>query len=223
MEVRTLVSWNAMIASYEQNKAGGDAIQLFREMLIENIDFDSITMVSVISACAGLGALIDMYSKCGSIKLATIVFNSLHHRSVVSYTSIIAAYASHGLGKEAIMLFSKMREEGIRPNSHCTSMVDLLGRDGKLLEAYEFIENMPIEPDADVWGALLSACRIHGNIELAQRVAHRLYRLNPRNVSFYVIVINIYAEAGRWEDVTRMRKLLDEMEVIRICGQSLVR
>ncbi|GJT29730.1 pentatricopeptide repeat-containing protein, chloroplastic [Tanacetum coccineum] len=284
-EVRTLVSWNAMIASYEQNKAGEDAIQLFREMLIENIDFDSITMVSVISACAGLGALdvgkwvhelveerglesnvaitnalIDMYSKCGSIKLATIVFNSLHYRSVVSYTSIIGAYASHGLGKEAIMLFSKMREEGIRPNSftfiavltacrhsglveegrkhfksmsedywiipsmeHCTSMVDLLGRDGELLEAYEFIKNMPIEPNADVWGALLSACRIHGNIELAQRVAHRLYRLNPQNVSFYVIMINIYAEAGRWEDVTRMRKLLDEMEVIRICGQSLLR
>ncbi|PHU20485.1 hypothetical protein BC332_11636 [Capsicum chinense] len=53
----------------------------------------------------------------------------------------------------------------------CTCMVDLLGRAGQLLEAYEFIENMPIGPDANVWGALLGACKIHGNLEMAEYVA----------------------------------------------------
>ncbi|KAL8239985.1 hypothetical protein R6Q59_016553 [Mikania micrantha] len=285
MEIRTLVSWNAMIASYEQNNACEDAIQLFRTMQLQNIDFDKVTMVSVISACASLGALdagkwvheivktkglepsvaianalIDMYSKCGSIDLAANVFSNLPHRSVVSWTSIISAYASHGHGKEAIELFSKMKDERIRPNSltfvavltacrhsglveegrrhfnsmskdyfilpgieHCTSMVDLLGRGGKLLEAYEFIENMQIEPDVDVWGALLSACRIHGNFKLAELVAHRLSHLSPQNVNFYVNMISIYAEAGRWEDVARLRKILDEIKVKRMRGQSKIR
>nr|XP_043627270.1 pentatricopeptide repeat-containing protein At1g11290, chloroplastic-like [Erigeron canadensis] len=285
MEVRTLVSWNAMIASYEQNNACEDAIQLFQKMQGENIDVDKITMVSVISACAGLGALdagkwvhdlvkrtglesdvavtnalIDMYAKCGSIDSATNIFNSLLNRSVVSWTSIIGAYASHGRGKEAIMLFAKMREEGIRPNSltfiavltacrhsglleegrrhfhsmseeylitpgleHCNSMVDLLGRHGTLMEAYEFIENMPIEPDVDVWGALLNACRIHGNLELAECVAHKIFQFTPRNDGFYVTLKTLYAEAGRWEEVTRFKKILDEMEVNRIPGQSSAR
>lgn len=102
MDIRTLVSWNAMIASYEQYNAFENSLQLFGKMLEENIFFASITMVSVISACTGLGdlhvgkqvhdlakskglesnvsvlnALIDMYSKCGSIGLAKNVFNSL--------------------------------------------------------------------------------------------------------------------------------------------------
>ncbi|KAI3827136.1 hypothetical protein L1987_01206 [Smallanthus sonchifolius] len=180
MEVRTLVSWNAMIASYEQNNAGEDAIQLFRKMQLENIDFDSVTMVSVISECAGLGAL-----------------------------SVGKWICTQRFVEEGRKHFESMSKDYfILPEiEHCTSMVDLLGHDGKLREAYGFTENMPIEPDVDAWGALLSACRIHGNLELAECVAHRLCQLSPRNV----------------EDVTRLRKLLDEMEVKRICGQSLIR
>lgn len=284
METRTLVSWNAMIASYEQNNSNESAIKLFLEMQSQNINFDNITMVSVISACANLGsldtgkwvhelvkrnglnsniaitnALIDMYSKCGSIDLASNVFYNSPHKTIVSWTSIISAYASHGHGKEAINLFKKMKEEGIKPNSltfmailtacrhsglieegkqhfksmtkdyfviptleHCTSMVDLLGKNGKLLEAYEFIETMPIEPDVNVWEALLGACRIHGNLELAQHVVNEIYEITPRNVGIFVTMINMYVDAGRWEDVTRLRMLLNEMEVKRKCGQSYI-
>ncbi|XP_028072859.1 pentatricopeptide repeat-containing protein At1g08070, chloroplastic-like [Camellia sinensis] len=284
MPVRSLVSWNAMIAAYGQTNADRFAIKLFHRMLIENVEFDYITMVSVISACANLGALntgkwihklvrnkgletnvsitnalIDMYAKCGNIDLARDAFNKLPHKSVVSWTSIIGACASHGHGDDALKLFTKMKEEGIRPNSftfisvltacrhsglveegkkhfesmtkdyligpaveHCACMVDLLGRAGQLVEAYEFIENMPSGPDIGVWGALLGACRIHGNLELAELVADRLHQLEPQTVSFYVLMTNIYAEAGRWEDVARLRKLMEERELKKIPGHSLV-
>ncbi|PSS02022.1 Pentatricopeptide repeat-containing protein [Actinidia chinensis var. chinensis] len=284
MAVRSLVSWNSMIAAYEQNKAGGTAIKLFRRMQIQNFEFDYITMVSVISACANLGALntgkwvhdlvrgkgletnfsvtnalIDMYAKCGNIDLARDVFDKLPHKSVVTWTSIIGACASHGRGDDALKLFSEMIEEGIVPNSytftavltacrhaglveegrkyfksmtedysitpgleHCACLVDLLGRAGQLMEAYEFIENMPSEPDGGVWGALLGACRIHGDLDLAELVAERLYQLEPETVSFYVLMANIYAEAGRWDDVAKLRKLMEERKLKKIPGQSLV-
>ncbi|CAK9144176.1 unnamed protein product [Ilex paraguariensis] len=284
MAVRSVVSWNAMIAAYEHNNAGADAVKLFRLMQTQKVEFDYITMVSVISACASLGAsntgkwvhelvrskgfennnsvtnaLIDMYAKCGNIDLARGVFERLPNKNVVAWTSIIGACASHGHGQDALMLFSKMKEEGIRPNSltftavltacrhsglveegrkhfesmtrdysivpgveQCACMVDLLGRADRLMEAYEFIENMPNHPDVSVWGALLGACRIHGNLELAELVADRLFHFNPQTVSFYVLMINIYAEAGRWEDVARLRKLMEARELKKIPGQSLV-
>ncbi|XP_028113428.1 putative pentatricopeptide repeat-containing protein At3g11460, mitochondrial [Camellia sinensis] len=138
MPVQSLVSWNAMIAAYEQTNADRYAIKLFRRMLIEKVEFDYITMVSVISACANLGALnigkwihklvrnkgletnvsitnalIDMYAKCGNIDLARDAFDKLPHKSVVSWTSIIGAYPSHGYGDNALMLFTKVKEEEI--------------------------------------------------------------------------------------------------------------
>ncbi|KAJ4972318.1 hypothetical protein NE237_005417 [Protea cynaroides] len=284
MVTRNLVSWNAMIAAYEQSDADGDAIKLFRRMQNERLEFDYITMVSVISACASLGALnmgrwvhelvtrkgletnvsianalIDMYAKCGSIDLAKNVFGTLPQRGVVSWTVMIGACASHGHGVYALELFQTMQEEGVRPNSftftavltacrhsgfveegiryfesmsrdysivpgveQCACIVDLLGRAGRLMEAYEFITMMPVEPDVGVWGALLGACRIHWNLELAECVAGHLFQLDPQTVTYYVLMSNIYAEAGRWEDVARMRLLMKERELKKIPGCSLV-
>ncbi|KAL6137726.1 hypothetical protein ACLB2K_063015 [Fragaria x ananassa] len=278
--VRNLVSWNAMITAYEQNKAGMHTIKLFCRMQNENVEYDYITIVSVISACASSGALntgiwlhelvkrkgfgtnvsvtnalIDMYAKCGNIDLAKDVFQKLPHKSVVSWTSIIGACVSHGHGDDALMFFSMMKEEGIKPNSftfiavlsacrhsglvdegikhfesmikdyslvpgveHYACMVDLLGRAGCLLEAYKFIERMPVELDLGIWGALLSACRIYGNVELAELVAAHLSELD----SPYVLMLNIYAQAGRWEDEARLRSLMRQKELKKLPGQSFV-
>ncbi|XP_065855262.1 pentatricopeptide repeat-containing protein At1g08070, chloroplastic-like [Euphorbia lathyris] len=284
MPVKNLVSWNAMIATYEQNNAGRDAIKLFRRMLCERVQYDYISILSVISACTSLGALgtgkwlhelvkrkqfetnisvmnalIDMYGKCGYIELAKDVFEKLHHRNVVSWTSIIGACASHGHVDDALKLFSKMKEEGIKPNSftftsvltacrhsglveegkkhfdsmagdysivpcveQCACMVDLLGRAGCLLEAYEFIRQMPVAPDSGVWGALLGACRIHGNVELAELVTEQLSQLDPQTSAPYILMSHVYAEAGRWEDVVRLRNLMEERELRKVPGRSSV-
>ena len=129
-----------------------------------------------------------------------------------------------GLVEEGRKYFKSMTEDYlITPGlEHCACLVDLLGRAGQLMEAYEFIENMPSEPDGGVWGALLGACRIHGDLDLAELVAERLYQLEPETVSFYVLMANIYAEAGRWDDVAQMRKLMEERKLKKIPGQSLV-
>ncbi|KAA8523319.1 hypothetical protein F0562_009742 [Nyssa sinensis] len=216
MAVRSLVSWNAMIAAFEQNNAGGNAIKLFRRMQTEKVEFDYITLVSVISACANLGAL----------NTGKWIHELVRRKGLETNVSITNALVDmhSGLVEEGRRHFESMtRNYSIVPGvEQCACMVDLLGRAGQLVEAYEFIESMPIEPDENVWGALLGACRIHGNLELAKLVAGKLFQLDSQTVSFYVLMANIYAEAGRWEDVARLRKLMKEREFRKIPGHSLV-
>ncbi|XP_068661120.1 pentatricopeptide repeat-containing protein At2g29760, chloroplastic-like [Aristolochia californica] len=284
MKVRNFVSWNAMIAAYEQNGAGEKAIKLFQRMQTENVKFDYITLVSVISACASLGALrtgrwvheivqrrgletnfsvanalLDMYAKCGCIDLAKSMFDKLHKRNVVSWSAMIGAYAAHGQAEGALKLFYRMQEDGVKPNmftftsvltacrhsglieegiryfdnlrkdysiepgeEHISCLVDLLGRAGRLIEAYKFIEQMPVKPGVGVWGALLVACQTHGNIELAEVVVKHLFQLDPKNVTYYLLMANLYAQAGRWDDVLKLRKLMKMQKLKKIPGHSLL-
>ncbi|KAG5532880.1 hypothetical protein RHGRI_027237 [Rhododendron griersonianum] len=194
MPVRSLVSWNSMIATYEQNNAGtGNAIQLFLRMEMEKVEFDYITMVTVISAwaCASHGHVDDALILFSKMKQEEIIPNSF------TFMAVLTACRHSGLVEEGRKHFESMRKDySIGPGlEHCACMVDLLGRAGQLAEAYEFIHNMPSEPNSDVWGALLGACRIHGNLELAEIVTDRLYRLEPQTVSFYVLMANMYSEA----------------------------
>ncbi|KAF6158786.1 hypothetical protein GIB67_040300 [Kingdonia uniflora] len=284
MDTRDLVSWNAMIAAYEQSGFSKKAIRLFREMQDKKIEYNYITMVSVISACTSLGAvsmgewvheliirkglqanvsvtnaLIDMYVECGNIDLTKDIFQKLPKKSVVSWTTVIGACGNHGHGKVDLELFFNMVEEGVRPNvfaftavltacrhsglleegkkhfesmtrdysilpgiEHCSCLVDLLGRVGLPVLAYEFIKRMPFKPDDCVWGALLGACRVHGNLEFAELVAEHLFLLDPQNTTYYILMWNMYADAGRWEDIERLKKLMNEKELKKIPGHSLV-
>lgn len=284
IEIRNLVTWNSMITAYVQNDDAENAINIFMRMQTENVQIDYITMVGVISACSKLGALssgklvhevvknkgldknisiqnalINMYARCGDIGLARKVFEILPHKSVISYTAMIGAYAADGNGQKALELFSIMKNKEIRPNSltftailtacrhsglieegrkcfesmmrdysivpcleHCTCLVDLFGRGGCLMEAYELVESMPIRTDMVVWGSMLTACRLYRNVEVAEAVAEKLFQLDSENFTFYVLMSNIYAEAGRWEDVERVRKLMKYKGLKKIPGHSLV-
>ncbi|KAJ1378021.1 Tetratricopeptide-like helical domain superfamily [Sesbania bispinosa] len=91
---------------------------------------------------------------------------------------------------------------------HYGCMVDLLGRSGKLVEAYQVIQSMPMKPDSVIWGALLGACSFHGNVELAEIAAESLFLLEPWNPGNYVILSNIYASAGQWDGVAKLRKVM---------------
>jgi len=114
-------------------------------------------------------------------------------------------------------------EFGIEPGvEHYGCMVDLLGRAGCLDEAYDLIKEMKAKPDAALWGALLSACRIYKNVELAKISAERLFELDATNSGYYVLLSNIYAEAGRWKDVERMRVLVKTRGIEKPPGYSSV-
>ncbi|XP_068644587.1 pentatricopeptide repeat-containing protein At5g59600 [Aristolochia californica] len=111
------------------------------------------------------------------------------------------------LGKK---LFTLMQEKyGIEPRlEHYACMVDLLGRAGRISDAYEFIKMMPVDPDAFVWGALLGACQRSGNIELAELSALHLLELEPRSVGSHVTLSGILMNSGRWEDAAKLKKMV---------------
>lgn len=142
----------------------------------------------------------------------------------ITFSGILAACTHGGLVEEGRTYFKIMEKEfGIVPESqHCASLVGLLGRAGLFEEAIVFIKNMEINPDSAVWGALLSACCIHQEVKLGESVAKKLFFSNCRNGGFFVLMSNLYAASGRWNDVARVRKMMREMGEDGCSGVSLM-
>ena len=96
----------------------------------------------------------------------------------------------------------------IRPEmEHYSCMVDLLGRAGKIYDALNFMKMMPVEPDINVLGSLLGACRVHNNVELVGK--HILHK-NMKDSGYHAHLANIYASTKRWKDVSKVRTLIKE-------------
>ncbi|OMO64725.1 Thymidine kinase [Corchorus olitorius] len=108
------------------------------------------------------------------------------------------------------------RDYGIQPRGqHYATMVDLLGRSGKLREAYEVVLNSPCKDHAAIWGALLGACRIHGDIDLVKLAADKCLELSPENAGKYVVLSNAYATFGSWDNVAALRTMMRNSGVIK--------
>ncbi|TKW39702.1 hypothetical protein SEVIR_1G196800v4 [Setaria viridis] len=132
----------------------------------------------------------------------------------VTFLAVLTACSHSGLVSDGRLVLESMEDHGLEPRAeHYAAYIDALGRNCQLEEATEFIKDLPsrIGPGtAGSWGALLGACRIHGNIELAEEVAEFLFRLEPGNSGRYVMLSNIYAAAGQWDDARRVRGLMKE-------------
>ncbi|KAJ0785197.1 putative tetratricopeptide-like helical domain superfamily, DYW domain-containing protein [Helianthus annuus] len=266
---RDVVMWNSMLAAYAQNGRAEECLVLCGDMALCKMRPTVATLVTAISSAADTAALpqgrelhayswrqgfevqdkvktalVDMYAKSGSVKVARNLFNMLMEKRVVSWNAMITGYAMHGYATEALALFNKMtcetqpdhitfvgvlsacnhggllnkgkelfdlmiREYNIKPTvQHYSSMVDLIGHYGRLEEAYDMIKNMTIRPDSGIWGALLNSCKIHGNVELGELALEKLIELEPDEAGNYVIMSNIYAQAGKWEGVAKIRELM---------------
>lgn len=142
----------------------------------------------------------------------------------ITFIAVLSACSHAGLVGEGLRCFESMRQDhAIKPTiEHYACMVDLLGRAGHLDEAYEFINSMPFKPTPGMWGTLLSSCKVHSNLQLAERVADILFELEPENDGYYVLLSNIYAEAGRWEDVASVRAKMKEYGVMKKPGCSWI-
>uniref|UniRef100_A0A0A0LJJ6 Pentatricopeptide repeat-containing protein n=1 Tax=Cucumis sativus TaxID=3659 RepID=A0A0A0LJJ6_CUCSA len=102
-------------------------------------------------------------------------------------------------------------------------MVDLLGRGGMLQEAIKLIGGMPMKPDVVVWGALLSACRAYGNVDIANIILKQVLELETDSSSgLYVLLSNIYFEAERWKKAKNVRKLMSGHGFIKCNAVSFV-
>eukprot|EP01018_Ginkgo_biloba_P028611 Gb_18166 [translate_table: standard] len=143
----------------------------------------------------------------------------------ITFVGVLSACSHVGLVNEGRNYFASMSEfYNIPPRvEHYACMVDLLGRAGLLDEAEDFIRKMPFEPGPMVWKTFLGACRIHGNIQLGQLAAERLLQFEPQNDATYVLLSNIYAAVGRWEDVEKVRKLMNDRGVKKDRGLSWIK
>ncbi|XP_031247700.1 pentatricopeptide repeat-containing protein At5g66520-like [Pistacia vera] len=285
MADRNVVTWTAMINGYVKQNRYKEGIDLFYQMRNCGVEINELTLVSVLSACASLGALemgkwvhrfiyknriflnhklgaavIDMYAKCGYIDEASNVFKIVPEKSVCTWNSIIGGLAMHGSGEEALERFYEMQMSGIKPDditliavlSACTHsglvekgkeifckmrsgyeiepnikhygcFIDLLCRAGLLDEAYKVVRNMPMEPNAVLWGTLLTACAANSNVvELSETAMEHLIKLEPFNDGNYVLMSNIYAANERWDDVAKMRRLMKERRIEKNPGCSLI-
>ncbi|PKI47029.1 hypothetical protein CRG98_032568 [Punica granatum] len=141
----------------------------------------------------------------------------------VAFTVILICCSRARLVDEGWDFFKSMQKYSIVPSpDHYACMVDLLGRSGRLRAAYELLDTMPMEPHASAWGALLGACRLYCETELGERVAHRLFELEPQNAGNYMLLSNIYAAADRWLDVSVLRDRMKEKGVRKLPGCSWV-
>ncbi|KAL9670925.1 hypothetical protein QQ045_008488 [Rhodiola kirilowii] len=116
-----------------------------------------------------------------------------------------------------------MAKKGVNPSiKHFGSVVDLLGRAGRLREAYEIITSMCTDPDTVLWQTMLGASKTHGNVEMAEIASKKLEEMGSKACGDFVLLSNIYAARGRWDDVGRVREAMKSKDVKKIPGFSYV-
>ncbi|RWV90833.1 hypothetical protein GW17_00046928 [Ensete ventricosum] len=144
--------------------------------------------------------------------------------NAATFTSLLSACSHSGLSEEGRRYFDSMNlKYGIEPKmNHYACMVDILGRAGKLQEAEEFIKQMPMEPEASIWVSLLGACRIHGDLDLGEKIADKIMNTDHNHAGYFVLLSNVYAAKSRWTDVARVRKLMVGRRVNKDQGISLI-
>ncbi|CAH8360344.1 unnamed protein product [Eruca vesicaria subsp. sativa] len=141
-------------------------------------------------------------------------------------TGLLSACSHSGLVDEGMMFFERLKSgefNKMKPNlHHYGCVVDLLGRARLLEKAYSLVESMEMKPDSTIWRTLLGACRVQGNVELGERVISRLIELKAEEAGDYVLLLNTYSSAGRWEKVTELRSLMKEKRIHTKPGCSAI-
>ncbi|KAJ0967413.1 hypothetical protein J5N97_024330 [Dioscorea zingiberensis] len=186
--------------------------------------FDKMRIKDVSSWTAAIGAMaIEGDGKRALELFDAMIRQGLRPDSVV-FVSVLTACSHSGLVEESKMFFQSMSKVyGFAPQIiHYGCMVDMLGRAGLLVEARGLIESMQMKPNDVIWGSLLSASRVHQNIEMAEYAAKQLSALAPDRTSAHVLLSNAYASVERWEDVARERLLLRDKGLQKPIGSSLI-
>ncbi|CAA7401532.1 unnamed protein product [Spirodela intermedia] len=186
--------------------------------------FDEMTQRDVVSWTS----MVSAYGMHGLGADAVALFESMRESGLkpdhIAFVAVLSACSHAGLLEEGRRYFRSMTDQyQLTPTvEHFTCMVDLLGRAGRLEEAYGFVKQMPFKPDERVWGALLSACRLHSNIAVGVAAADHLFKLAPAQSGYYVLLSNIYARAGRWGGVAAVRAAMRRRGVKKTPGWSNV-
>jgi pentatricopeptide repeat protein len=143
---------------------------------------------------------------------------------VVTFIGVLSACSHAGFVKQGREFLTLMKSKyGVDPAiEHYTCVIDMLGRAGQLEEAYKLARTMPIEANPVVWRALLAACRLHGNADLADIVVRQIFKLESEHCGNYVLMSNIYGVIGRYEEVLEIRHAMRQQNVRKTPGCSWI-
>ncbi|XP_022763277.1 pentatricopeptide repeat-containing protein At3g62890-like [Durio zibethinus] len=159
-------------------------------------------------------AMITAYASHGQGLESVSTFENMVRAAVypdaITFTGLLSGCSHSGLVQIGLKYFNSMQTVySVKPrHEHYACVVDLLGRAGRLVEAKEFIDKIPMQPGPSIWGALLAACRKSRNLEIAEMAANELFVLEPENSCNYILLSNMYAEAGMWKEVDKLRARL---------------
>ncbi|XP_042508655.1 pentatricopeptide repeat-containing protein At5g65570 [Macadamia integrifolia] len=185
--------------------------------------FDDLPELDVVL----VNSMVTSYGQSGYGLEAVKLFHQMPDLGIepndVTFLNVLYACSNAGLLEEGHQIFSSI---GSNPNiemsrDHYACMVDLLGRAGKLEEAEELITQVK-NPDVVLWRTLLSACRIHGEVEMARRVAISILQLEPGDEGTHILLSNIYATTGNWSEVIKMKSTMREMRLRKSPAMSWV-
>ncbi|XP_057755415.1 pentatricopeptide repeat-containing protein At5g48910-like [Arachis stenosperma] len=287
MPERNVISWSAMMATYSRVSDFREVLALFGDMQNEGIRPNESILVTVLTACAHLGALtqgiwvhayavgsklesnsilatalVDMYSKCGCVEAALSVFDRIASKDAGAWNAMISGVALNGDARKSLELFHQMVACGTKPTEttfvavltacthakmvkeglqlfdeissiygvvpqleHYACVIDLLSRAGMVEEAEKFVEEKMgglATGDANVWGALLNACRIHKNLDVGNRVWKKLLDIGVADCGTHVLTYNIYREAGCDAEANRVRSRISEAGMQKKPGCSII-
>ncbi|KAG8376738.1 hypothetical protein BUALT_Bualt09G0095000 [Buddleja alternifolia] len=186
--------------------------------------FDAMPAKNLVSWTAIIGG----YGMHGHGEVAVGLFDEMIrtdiHPDKAIFVCVLSACSHAGLTDKGLDYFYSMEKKyNLIPGSeHYSCVVDLLGRAGRLSEARNLIESMPMKPDGPVWGALLGACKIHKNVELAELAFDKVVELEPTNIGYYVLLSNIYSESDNLGGVLRIRVMMRERRLKKDPGYSYV-
>lgn len=188
--------------------------------------FDNMPERTVIS----WNAMLVGYSKHGMGRQVVELFNLMREENKVmpdkvTLLAVLSGCSHGGMENRGMLLFDEMvkGKYGVEPDiEHYGTVVDLLGRAGQIENAFKFIKQMPFEPTAAIWGSLLGACRAHQHVDMGEYVGKRLLEIEPENSGNYVILSNLLASAGRWNDVRAVRDLMMGNAVKKEPGKSWI-
>lgn len=219
-----------------------------RSLLDQNI-FVSTAVVDMYSKSGAINYAENVFTKSpekNSVTYTTMIFGfgqhgmgekalSLFHSmrksgiepDAITFVAILSACSYAGMVDKGIKVFKSMETDfKIRPSiQHHCCVVDMMGRVGRVVEAYEFVKQLGEEGNVlEIWGSLLGACRLHRHIELGELVAKKLREIDMVDslAGYHVLLSNIYAEEGNWENVDKVRKEMREKGMRKEVGCSWI-
>ncbi|XP_019445123.1 PREDICTED: pentatricopeptide repeat-containing protein At4g19220, mitochondrial-like isoform X2 [Lupinus angustifolius] len=219
--------------------------QVFRSGFQDN-SFISAALVDLYSNCGRLdtalqvfkhaeeksesawNSMIAAYGNHGNgekaIKLFHEMIESGSRVTKSTFVSLLSACRHSGLIDQGLWYYDCMLDKyGVQPETeHQVYMVDMLGRSGRLDEAYEFTKGLQSNASSGVWGTLLSACNYHGDLKLGKQIAEHLFQVEPQNVGYYISLSNMYVAAGSWKDATDLRQFIQDKGLRKAAGYSLI-